>query len=227
MRIGVCDDDEIIREEICNLCYRVSSKYAEDTEIISFADGCEALGSNSQPDILVLDIEMPVMNGIELKEKLQDSRKNTIIIFVTEHDEQMGEAFGINVIGFVGKKYLKTQLPVMLEAAIKMAGRSVLVDGIDSRNICYIRSEHVYSFFHMADGQEHMVRISSKELEKQLSSVDFIRIHRALLVNLAYVDRIGDRYVVVDGVDLPVSYRLNAQVKRKYDLYCKENARFC
>ena len=227
MRIGVCDDEAGIREEICNLCRSVSSQYDGETEIISFSNGYEAFDSGRQPDILVLDIEMPVINGIELKEKLQDGRMNTIIIFVTDHEEKMGEAFGINVIGFVTKKHLHTQLPVMLSAAIKMAAGSVLVDGIDSRNIMYIRSEHIYSFLHLTDGREHIVRLSSKELEKQLCGVNFIRIHRAYLVNLACVDSVGNRCVSVGGLDLPVSYRLNAQVKRKYDLYCKENARFC
>ncbi|MDE6252439.1 MAG: LytTR family DNA-binding domain-containing protein [Lachnospiraceae bacterium] len=227
MKIGVCDDEEVIRKTICNICLRVVSNYDEEIEIIQFSDGYDAYNSSQQPDILILDIEMPITDGIEVKERFQNSRNNTIIIFVTGHDEMMTKAFGINVIGFVTKNHIKTQLPTILEAAIKMVSKSVVVNGVDSRNIDYIKSEHIYSFFHMVNGKSHLVRKSSKELEKQLSSVNFIRVHRAYLVNLKYVDSIRDKNLVVNGTNIPISYRLNTEVKQKYQLYCKENARFC
>ena len=61
-------------------------------------------------------------------------------------------------MGFVTKKYLDGQLPVMLDNAIKRVMNTVNIDGIDSRDICYIQAEHVYNILHLEDGSKMSVR---------------------------------------------------------------------
>lgn len=225
MIIGVCDDDAVMRNFIVNICKKVAKDYDEEIETVTFDDGKAVL--DEELDILILDIEMKDVDGITVKNAFQNKNKDTIILFVTSHDEMMVQAFGVNVIGFVTKKYLEEQLPVMLDVAIKKVMRTVSVDGVDSRSICYIEAEHVYNILHTADEQEISVRISSSELEKMLSGVGFIRVHRAYIVNMAYVDKIREKTIVVDGNEIPVSSRLKSKIKHEYDRYCKENVRFC
>lgn len=74
---------------------------------------------------------------------------------------------------------------------------------------------------------EISVRISSSELEEMLRGVGFVRTHRTYIVNLAYVDRIREKTIVVDEDEIPISSRLKSKIKHEYDKYCKENARFC
>lgn len=226
MIIGICDDELLMRKQEEEICRQTIMKYAEDDIVIeTFSDGAEV--EDKDLDILVLDIEMNGIDGISVKNMFQKKNRDTIIIFVTSHDEMMYQAFGINVIGFVTKKYLKDQLPVMLDTAIKKVMSTVLVDGVDSRKICYIEAEHVYNILHVADGEEISVRISSGELEEMLKGVGFVRTHRAYLVNLAYVERIREKTIIVDEEEIPVSSRLKSRIKHEYDRYCKENARFC
>lgn len=226
MVIGICDDELLMRKQEEEICRQTIMKYVEDDIVIeTFSDGSEV--EDKDLDILVLDIEMNGIDGISVKNMFQKKNRDTIIIFVTSHDEMMYQAFGINVIGFVTKKYLKDQLPVMLDTAIKKVMSTVLVDGVDSRKICYIQAEHVYNILHMADGEEISVRISSGELEEMLKGVGFVRTHRAYLVNLAYVERIREKTIIVDEEEIPVSSRLKSRIKHEYDRYCKENARFC
>lgn len=226
MIIGICDDELLMRKQEEEICRQTVMKYVEDDIVIeTFSDGAEV--EDKDLDILVLDIEMNGIDGISVKNMFQKKNRDTIIIFVTSHDEMMHQAFGINVIGFVTKKYLKDQLPVMLDTAIKKVMSTVLVDGVDSRKICYIQAEHVYNILHMADGEEISVRISSGELEEMLKGVGFVRTHRAYLVNLAYVERIREKTIIVDEEEIPVSSRLKSRIKHEYDRYCKENARFC
>lgn len=226
MIIGICDDELLMRKQEEEICRQTIMKYAEDDIVLeTFSDGAEV--EDKDLDILVLDIEMNGIDGISVKNMFQKKNRDTIIIFVTSHDEMMYQAFGINVIGFVTKKYLKDQLPVMLDTAIKKVMSTVLVDGVDSRKICYIEAEHVYNILHVADGEEISVRISSGELEEMLKGVGFVRTHRAYLVNLAYVERIREKTIIVDEEEIPVSSRLKSRIKHEYDRYCKENARFC
>lgn len=225
MIIGVCDDNDVMRKSIIDICNKLADSYEGNIQLLTFSDGKEVL--DEELDILVLDIEMEEVDGITVKNIYQRKNKDTIIIFVTSHDEMMIDAFGVNVIGFVTKKYLNNQLPEMLDIAIKKVMNTVLIDGVDSRDICYIQAEHVYNILHTVNEEEISVRISSNELEQMLIGVDFIRVHRAYIVNMAYVDKIREKSIMVDGNEIPVSSRLRAKVKHEYDLYCKRNVRFC
>ncbi len=225
MIIGICDDENCMREQVAMVCKEVVEKYNTDIQIETFSDGKQVI--EKEFDILILDIEMEGVDGISVKNIFQNRKKDTIIIFVTSHDEMMSQAFGVNVIGFVTKCYLKSQLPVILNSAIKRVMNTVNIDGIDSRKICYIEAEHVYNILHLEDGSEMSVRRTSAQLEMALTSVGFIRIHRTYIINMAYVEHIKDKTIVVNGCELPVSSRLKSGFKKEYSKYCRENARFC
>ena len=171
-------------------------------------------------EILILDIEMPEMGGIEVKNRLQRLKRDVIIIYVTSHDEMMREAFGLNVLGFVKKEYMQRDLPVMLISALEMVGNFVILrDDIDSREIAYIHTEQVYCRLFLIDGTEKVLRASLKELESKLADVGFIRAHRSYLVNLQYVEGIDDSMVCILKRKIPISVRKRFKVQRAYETF--------
>lgn len=225
MVIGICDDEKVIRDKIEKICVNVTGEYDTDTTVKTYSDGKEVVEENF--DILILDIEMKDVGGIAVKNYFQNRKKDTIIIFVTSHNEMMSQAFGVNVMGFVTKSYLDNQLPVMLESAIKRVLNTVNIEGVDSRKVCYIQAEHVYNILHLENDTEMSVRCSSADLEKMLEGVGFIRVHRTYIINMAYVEHIRDKSVVINGKEIPVSSRLKSRLKNEYSRYCRENARYC
>ena len=225
MVIGICDDEKVIRDKIEKICVNVTGEYDTDTAVKTYSDGKEVLEENF--DILILDIEMEDVDGIAVKNYFQSRKKDTIIIFVTSHNEMMSQAFGVNVMGFVTKSYLDSQLPVMLESAIKRVMNTVNIEGVDSRKVCYIEAEHIYNILHLENDTEMSVRRSSADLEKMLEGVGFIRVHRTYIINMAYVEHIRDKSVVINGKEIPVSSRLKSRLKKEYSRYCRENARYC
>lgn len=225
MVIGICDDEKVIRDKIEKICVNVTGEYDTDTAVKTYSDGKEVLEENF--DILILDIEMEDVDGIAVKNYFQSRKKDTIIIFVTSHNEMMSQAFGVNVMGFVTKSYLDSQLPVMLESAIKRVMNTVNIEGVDSRKVCYIEAEHIYNILHLENDTEMSVRCSSADLEKMLEGVGFIRVHRTYIINMAYVEHIRDKSVVINGKEIPVSSRLKSRLKKEYSRYCRENARYC
>lgn len=228
MIIGICDDNQEDRRKIESICNKTLLKLSIPYEILEFENGEKFLECNDTIDLLILDIEMPRLTGIDVKEYLQKIDKKTLIIFVTNHDELVLSAFGINVYGFVMKKTLEKQLFDMIESAVLVINQYVIIDGIiDSREICYIKSERVYNTLFMADGSEKLLRASLKELEEQLVGVGFIRTHRTYLVNAKWIIRIGEKEVFLDKKKIPVSVRLRKEVNRKYRDYCEKNARYC
>lgn len=225
MVIGICDDENVIRDKIEKICINETKKYCEDVVIQKYSDGREVLEKDF--DILILDIEMEDVDGIVVKNYFQKRKKDTIIIFVTSHNEMMSQAFGVNVMGFVTKSYLDNQLQVMLDNAMKRVMNTVSIEGVDSRKVCYIQAEHIYNILHLENETEVSVRCSSADLEKMLEVVGFIRVHRTYIINMAYVDHIKDKTVLVNKREIPVSARLKSRLRKEYSRYCRENARYC
>lgn len=128
MVIGICDDENVIRDKIEKICINETKKYCEDVVIQKYSDGREVLEKDF--DILILDIEMEDVDGIVVKNYFQKRKKDTIIIFVTSHNEMMSQAFGVNVMGFVAKSYLDNQLQVMLDGAMKRVMNTVSIEGL-------------------------------------------------------------------------------------------------
>lgn len=225
MIVGICDDDKYIREVVRKICNDIASRKGYIIEIIEYQDGEEV--NRNDLDILILDIEMPMKNGIKVKEKLQDNGK-TIIIYVTNHDEMMTKAFGINVMGFILKKYIQDQLPIMLEKTFNIVKKSIYIEGINSDEILYIKAEHVYNKIYLVNGKEKLMRVTGKKLEEKLCEVGFLRIHRSYIANMKYIEKINKGEVVISGgIKIKVSERQKTKVEDTFYMYCRENARFC
>lgn len=220
MTIGICDDEEIIRRELRRICNQLLVEQDLYCEIKEFQNGMEMMNFSKNLEILILDIEMPEMGGIEIKNRLQRLKRDVIIIFVTSHDEMMREAFGLNVLGFVKKEYMERDLPEMLISALEMVGHFVILrDDIDSREIAYIHTEQVYCRLFLIDGKEKVLRTSLNELESELASVGFIRAHRSYLVNLQYVEGIDDSMVYILKQKIPISVRKRIKVQKAYETF--------
>lgn len=220
MTIRICDDEGIIRRELRRICNQLLVEQDVNCEIIEFQNGMELMNFPKHLEILILDIEMPEMGGIEVKNRLQRLKRDVIIIYVTSHDEMMREAFGLNVLGFVKKEYMQRDLPVMLISALEMVGNFVILrDDIDSREIAYIHTEQVYCRLFLIDGTEKVLRASLKELESKLADVGFIRAHRSYLVNLQYVEGIDDSMVYMLKQKIPISVRRRFKVQRAYETF--------
>ncbi len=106
---------------------RVTDLLADECDVIGTAiDGRQALDAaqNLKPDVLVLDISMPVMNGIETARRLKEAGVKTRIVFLTVHDDPdfAGEALETGALGYV----IKSRIVSDLVAAINEvhAGRS-------------------------------------------------------------------------------------------------------
>ena len=227
IKIGICDDEEIDRSEIRDICIRIAKERSERICIYEYSTAKDFLLDNKKEDILILDIEMQEMSGVELKNKLQNRGINIFIIFVSNHSEMIMSAFGLNVFGFINKNNLHAQLPEVLSSVFVLMNQYIILDEKwDSRKILYIHSERIYSCIHLTDGTQEILRKPISKLENELDDVGFIRIHRSYLVNAMMIDRLSEAYVYLAGEKIPISIRNRRGVKEKYRLFCEKNARY-
>ncbi len=122
IRVLLADDHEAMLDRVADLL-------AGECDVIGTAiDGRQALDAaqNLKPDVLVLDISMPVMNGIETARRLKEAGVKTRIIFLTVHDDPdyAKEALEAGALGYVSKPRIASDLVAAIQEAY--AGRPFL-----------------------------------------------------------------------------------------------------
>lgn len=227
MRICICDDEQRMRKmigESCEMFFREQDIIYQIEEADNAAD---VIDLADQIDLLILDIEMPGMDGVSLKNILQKRAEKLLVLFVTSHEEMMPEAFGKNVIGFCIKEQIEQKLQKYLKLAISLIGRDRMIDGkYHSQDVLLIHSEREYCSLYRENGTEVLIRSSLKKMKQKLEAVDFVQSNRAWLVNLWYVESLGKGDVRVAGRKVPLSRSFVKDFKQKYEDYCKKNARY-
>lgn len=228
MNICICDDEKREREIIRETCEQYFQDRTLPYEIWEAERALDVLERKEEIDLLILDIEMPEMDGVTLKDRLQSSAGKMIVIFVTSHEEMMPEAFGRQVIGFMSKEWLTVKLPRYLSLAVSLVGTNVLIaKNYNSKEIVKIHSEREYCNLFMEDGSTNLIRSSLKDMEKELSEANFVRISRAWLVNLRFVKGYDRKEILIEGEKLSISRGCSKAVEVAYDNFCEKNARYC
>lgn len=239
MKIIICDDkiEEIL--EIKSLCSEYLAKRGLAAEIEETTNPEELLKRGDiDGDILILDVEMGEVDGIEVKDRLAMRGDSPLVIFATSHPEVMPQAFNVNVVGFLQKPVNAFFFAEYMDSAVNIltAGRPFdYPDGSkgSTADILWIESERGYADVHLTDGTvRNLGKRPIKELTAQLEPFGFICINSGLLVNCKYIDEFSDDKVLLQGVltkscgepkdvTLTVSRRRKKDCWEKYVSYCE------
>ena len=236
MQVIVCDDDIENLNEMIQVCYDVLAK---GTEVRGFSDAsmlAEALQAGMvQPALLLLDIEMPALTGLELREQMASKLRMTDIIYVTSHEEMMEAAFGRNVIAFVRKTGNWDKLTEVLQNFQREHQRLIDVTWkkkvwqIDVSQILYIQSADNYSqitFYLRGEVVQALQTYTMKEWEQILQEQGFCRVSRFVIVNYAYVEDIQKTSLFMeDGTRFVIPNGKVRKLRQEYITYAREHER--
>jgi two-component system LytT family response regulator len=242
MKILIVDDEPLARQALQRALQTrddVDSVAVAEDAILAF----EAI-KRDLPDVLFLDINMPEMNGLQLLQRLNESQiAPPAIVFVTAHSDHAVSAFEHQAVDFVLKPFATERIAKALETAIRrtQSEKAValveslkLMNGLskpkrkiaiktDGRilfvNISEISSVQAEGNYVLLQGEDttHLLREPLNQVEEKLRPYDFVRIHRSVIVNSAYIKEIqhaadGDWILRLrNGQEFPVSrkYRDN------------------
>ena len=213
MRIAICDDEELYRVELKTILDKLLINV--DYNIDTFDDGNRLIESfKAQPyDLLFLDIEMPVVDGITLAKSLRAISEKVFIVFLTSHVEYAIEGYEVNALRYLTKpvdieklkeviRYVQEKQGAVRQLIIKEDGEELLINITD---VIYIESMNQNVRIVTTKG-EHVIRYNIGDFEEQRKNDGFFRSHRGYLISLAKVKKLSKNDVIMEGdVILPVS----------------------
>lgn len=231
IKIAICDDDEIIRNEI----KRTLEEIKPDYEIYTYSSGEEFLESRELFHIIFLDIEMKEMDGMKTAEALRERENDAHVIFITSHIECMATAFKVKAFRFLNKPIDRDAFrEAVLEAEKEiMKNKSVIIETEGCVRIVRIRD--IVCFEAYGDGTYIYLKdevIESREQLKywveKMGEDLFFQVHRGYMVAFSYVKSIENNKIIMEYVkeQIPLARRKIPIFKRALAEYIKRNARF-
>jgi len=200
MNILIADDEQPARQRLVSLLHEFDVKDSQITEARNGADAVRLFARNAI-DIVLMDIRMPVMDGLEAAQNLMHMEHPPAVIFITAYDEHALAAFERNAIDYLLKPVRKERLQAALKKAViwsraqQQAVTEVSENGarthlcahyrggiqlIPVDKVIYFRADNKYITTRHTEG-EILLEESLKHLETEFSE-RFIRIHRNALV---------------------------------------------
>ena len=231
MKIVLCDDEPVLLAYFLPL---LAARYPQ-AEIVSCLSGEELLEPAYQGDILILDVQMPGMSGMEAAKELRRRGSQSILIFLTGREDLVFDAFQYETFRYLVKPVSEETLFDAIDAAIRKfksglsaaAGKEFVVnsDGAHIRvrmsDIRYAEVNNRRICLHTTSGEiGYYGRLS--ELEA-FAGDGFFRTHRSYLVNLGFVDHYSAKEIRLQQDTVYIAKKNYAAFVEAYLSYLKSD----
>ena len=234
VRIAICDDDkeavkshgDIVKNclRFCGIGYEIATYTQSSNLLFDITD------DHFFYDLILLDIEMPGMTGMELSEKIKPHLPNVKIIFITSHIEYAIDAFELSIFRYVPKSDLSNRLVSAVVDAAKLieleAGREYIIQAarrmekIPYKDIFYIRRDGGKNSMICSRLGISKVRKSLQQVSDELQAQEFIFIDRGYIVNIIQIMKISDSMAYLkNGETLPISRSHLQEVKKQINRF--------
>jgi DNA-binding LytR/AlgR family response regulator len=230
MKCLIVDDNIIARTTLKQLVSQVSDLQLSG-ECASAMEAYNLL-REKPVDLLLLDIEMPGMTGIELTRNLQAERP--IIIFTTSKKEYAAEAFDLNVADYIVKPITPGRFLQAIDKAREMLQRnseqvklsedefifirdSNIVRRLKLSEILYVEAMGDYVKLHTAQ-KYFAIHATMKEVEQRLPSSRFLRVHRSFIAAIDKIDTIQEGTLIINGKPVPVADAYRAALNKRLNV---------
>lgn len=243
-KVLIIDDEKPTREFIRKMLESFDLNLEIHTDGENVTSGIEAI-ERIQPDIVLLDIQMPDGNGFDVLKGV--SYKSFEVIFITAFQEFAVQAIKFSALDYILKPIDADELKNAVTNAIQLLSHkrddsqfhvlqnniqpqlkrklvlktqeSIFVVEID--DIVHCEADKNYTFFYLNDGKKILVSKTLKDYDTLLSGLQFFRVHQSHLINLNCVERYdkqdGGSVILKDGTAIPLSPAKKEQFFKSLD----------
>ncbi|GAA0696688.1 two-component system response regulator RgaR [Paraclostridium ghonii] len=219
INIAICEDELHYRLKAKAILEEVLNLNSINCNIYEFSSGEELLKDYPKNlDILIMDIQMKLINGMDTARRIREFDENLEIIFMSSFSEFMQEGYEVKAYRYIlkpinEKNFSKNILPC-IEKVIRNRNNYLTlnvknyIDRIRIDSIIYIETARpnilIYTFNNM-----YTIKMSISKIENILKKYGFFRCHNSYIVNLKLVESMNSSFIIVEGKEIPISkYRL-------------------
>jgi len=230
MKCIIVDDNTMARMALKQLVNQVPN-----LELVAeCSDANEALDAinSTQIDVLLLDIEMPGMTGIDLIKKLGNTKP--LIIFTTGKKDYAAEAFELNVVDYLVKPIALPRFKQAIEKAQETLDSNKQEVKVEEQGFVFVKDNGILKrisiddiFFLEAMGDYvkvhtpqkfHVVHATLKSIEEKLPASKFLRVHRSYIVAINKIDYIQEGTISIGKTTIPVADTHKSSLNKRLNL---------
>lgn len=237
MKIAVCDDDAQVLLVVSALLTSYQAQRQTEISYESFGNVIDFLTSMEYEDfdLVLLDVLMPELNGIEAAREIRQKNEHIKIVFLTSSPEYAVESYSVQAANYLLKPATEERLFPILDSIADMLRKpedalTIKAQGtlfrLPYRKIEYIEVMAKTIYFHLTDGSFREVHGSLSSYEPALlSRPNFYKVHRSYLVNLSWVAEVRQKELLTDsGKSVPIARSLCRQVRTAYTEFLSKDS---
>lgn len=224
MNIAICEDNTAERLQLSQYVEAFCRKYCYECRLSLFASGEDLLQAFAHEtfDLILLDIYLPGISGIETARQIRARDNNCTLLFVTVSKEYALEGYEVRALGYILKPPQEQQLESVLQLCRRLfeeksriiqvpLGREML--DIPLATLHYVEVLGRSTLFHTSNG-ELEIRMTMEEAVSKIGGSPFLRCHRCYLVNMNYVADMRELdFVMQNGDVVPIRKNGRKEVK--------------
>lgn len=226
--VAIVDDVLQDREYIAGLVYQWAQEKGHTVTLKTFPSSeafLFAREESKKTEMLLLDIEMGAMNGVELAKELRQVQKDTMLqlVFITGFPDFIAEGYEVDALHYLIKPVVPAKLFSVLDKAVTNLAKvekhlrvtyDRRMDFIPLSKIYYIEAQRQYVLIHAEDG-EYRMKTSLAETKGALDEY-FFQCQRSFLVNLRYVAQVkNDCVILKNGIEVPIGRGMAEKVGKE------------
>lgn len=237
--VGICDDEELHRQHIKELCEQYFAKYPQEYTIVEFASGEELLSyqkivdaTETKMHLLFLDVLMDGMDGIEVLRRVERNDWIWRVVFVSSCEDAVWDSFSLKTLGFSKKPAEYVQIEKWLKTAIRENSENCvleyLVDGrqeyIYLEEIYYLEASGNFTYLHTKN-ESIFLGESLKQWQEKVKDMPIVRIHKSYLLNMLHVKTWdANKVKLTSGAELVIGRKYIKEARESYLAFVKRKA---
>lgn len=215
--IAIVEDEADFTVQLQEFLHQYKKEHNLQLKISVFGDGAEIL-EDYQPlyDIILLDIEMPKVNGMDAAEQIRGMDPGVVLMFITNMASYAIRGYEVGALDFVMKPISYYTFSMKFARALKRVRQKerqqillTLSDGVKKfgiQQIYYVEVQNRMLHYHTDEG-EFVVRGTMQSVEQMLAPYPFVKCNHWYMVNLMHVSQVRKNMATVGGDELEISRR--------------------